>query len=89
MQSNQQQYWFRVKEYGYGAYPVSIQGWLCLLMFLGIYFADIFWIVSQDSITITKILVAIAVFLLALGGLVWIARKKSNKPWRWRSSTSE
>ncbi len=27
--------WFKAKEYGYGWYPVSIEGWMVLLIYVG------------------------------------------------------
>jgi hypothetical protein len=31
---NNQRYWFRAKNYGYGWYPASIEGWIVLAIYI-------------------------------------------------------
>lgn len=84
MVGNNQKPWFKVKSHGLGAYPVSWQGWLCLLFFLAIFIASVIWLLNLDQIKFLDVLAAIAVFVLTLGMLIWIAWKKSDQPWKWR-----
>lgn len=75
--------WFKAKDYGWGWYPASWQGWLILIIFLtlivvnmirlsiGVSVADLWiWYISE-----TILLVAILIFICYLTG---------EKPeWRW------
>ncbi len=80
---NNQKPWFKVKTHGLGAYPVSWQGWLCLLVFMAIYVAGVIWLLNLDQIRLWDALVVVTIFALSLGTLIWIAWKKSDQPWGW------
>jgi uncharacterized membrane protein YhhN len=76
-------YWFRPKRYGYGATPVTWQGWAVILGFVA----------AMVAVTLTSRLIeqrswALAVFIafdvLALGTLFVVCRRKTNGEWRWR-----
>lgn len=34
--SKSTKYWFKPKRYGYGFYPISVEGWTSILIFLGL-----------------------------------------------------
>ncbi|WP_426013330.1 hypothetical protein [Caulobacter sp. DWR2-3-1b2] len=75
--------WFRVKRFGYGAgLPVSWEGWAVLAVFLILILAismlGVAYSVSHP--------VAYAAAIIAPSiPLLWIAWRKSDKPWKWRN----
>jgi hypothetical protein len=70
-------FWFKPKAFGYGATPVTWQGWLIVAGF----------IVLVGGIT-RFALPAHPLFLLLLTpvalALIWITRIKTDGDWRWR-----
>jgi len=81
--SNQERLWFRNKLYGWGWYPVTWEGWLAILAFVGY---------------ITILITAFALYLTTPGGIVLflggtlagvllllaVCVMKGEKPvWRW------
>ena len=76
-------YWFRPKRYGYGATPVTWQGWAFTLGTAAAMVA------VSLSLRLTErhhwaLAVLIAFDLLALGALFVVARRKTDGEWRWR-----
>jgi hypothetical protein len=77
------QYWFRPKRYGYGATPVTWQGW-------AVTFATVAAMVGVNvGLQLTErhywALAAIFAFdALALGFLFMVCRRKTEGEWRWR-----
>ena len=78
-------YWFKPKRYGYGATPVTWEGWT-------ITFAAV--IVVAGSIGAMKVLVGrsnlaawlawVVLILLATLWFVQFCRRRTNGEWRWR-----
>jgi len=69
--------WFKAKNYGWGWYPCSWEGWLVILV----------WVVLF-TMTVTKMhyewLKNLIVTFLLIAILIWICYKKGEKPgWRW------
>jgi uncharacterized membrane protein len=75
-------YWFRPKRYGYGATPVTWQGWAVTLGIAGAMAAIVLLMERADglAIRIGIVVVALAVFV----ALVIIARRRTEGEWRWR-----
>jgi hypothetical protein len=77
------QYWFKPKRYGYGATPVTWQGWAVTL-------ATVVAMVGVNlGLRLTEAhhwtLAAILVFdVLALAVLFIVCRRKTAGEWRWR-----
>ncbi len=80
--------WFRAKNYGWGWYPITWQGWLVVLIY-------VFGIVSHAFRTIDKAKTEgssekeflwsylSGIFILTVI-MIWICYKKGEKPeWRW------
>lgn len=75
--------WFKAKNYGYGWYPVTWEGWLCILIylvvvllaaFIGFYlFPDIYgWAIYFITIAVSTV------------ALIFVSYKKGEKAtWRW------
>ena len=77
------EYWFKPKRYGYGAMPVTWQGWVVTL---GTVLAMV--AVSLYLRLTAKSLWALAALLIfdavAVSTLVIISHRKTEGEWRWR-----
>lgn len=79
----QKKLWFKAKDYGWGWYPATWQGWLVVLGYIFvlmlIFVLTKNYIVNNNDIFIFLIPVALATVLL-----LFICYKKGEKPeWRW------
>ena len=70
-------YWFVPKRFGYGATPVTWQGWAVILGFAVAVFAA----VRLVPMTLEKVLAIVV--LVAL--LVVVCKVKTDGEWRWRN----
>jgi len=69
--------WFKAKNYGWGWYPCSWQGWLVLLVWAMLF---VFGIATFDHEWLKNLFV---IFIFT-GILIYICYKKGEKPsWRW------
>jgi hypothetical protein len=69
--------WFRPKRYGFGATPVTWQGWALILAFVAIFYATV--VTFRDRpLTIAAILVPL------LATFITITAKTTRGGWRWR-----
>jgi hypothetical protein len=82
------QYWFRPKLYGYGATPVTWQGWAVTLAF-----AAVMIVVAQfalrpltqgGGVTLWQVALWIAILIAALLGFMRLVRAKTEGEWKWR-----
>lgn len=73
--------WFKAKEYGYGWYPITWEGWTVILG----YFAALALLIYVFNTNIEKFLyyyLASVFFITAI--LLYICYKTGEKPsWRW------
>ena len=75
--------WFRAKYFGWGWYPCSWEGWLVLLIWLGVFTLSITLIEENDHETGKNF--AVIIMITAL--LIYVSWKKGEKPrWRWGCS---
>jgi hypothetical protein len=78
-----QKLWFKRKQYGWGWYPVTWQGWLVVLVYLLAVFA---FALTLDENSPTKEIVftfLLPIFLLTIA-LIRICYKTGEKPkWQW------
>jgi uncharacterized membrane protein HdeD (DUF308 family) len=76
-------YWFKPKRYGYGATPVTWQGWVLtfgvVLVMVGV---SLYLRLTEQSLWALAALLAFDV--LALATLAIISRSKTDGEWRWR-----
>ncbi|MGD9667925.1 MAG: hypothetical protein AB7U75_02600 [Hyphomicrobiaceae bacterium] len=86
MASGQTTYWFKPKRHGYGATPVTWQGWLVTGLF-----SVALGIVAVGGMMSLKgtgnVLGYVVWFLGVLGGVFWFtqfARKRTDGEWAWR-----
>jgi hypothetical protein len=76
-------YWFRPKRYGYGAVPVTWQGWtitVATAIVVGVSSA----LVPIFAALMPWIFAVIPIDLLLIVALVIVSRCKTDGGWRWR-----
>ncbi|MFA6043246.1 MAG: hypothetical protein WCV85_00650 [Patescibacteria group bacterium] len=81
-----QRVWFKAKEYGYGWYPATWQGWLILLSYLAVVLGVTFLIFDfrSDQATLGQILWFVGITFVATILLIVICWKTGEKAgWRW------
>jgi O-antigen/teichoic acid export membrane protein len=76
-------YWFRPKRYGYGATPVTWQGWALTLATVAVIVAATLAVVRHTALEAVFWL-AVAIDFVAIFVLVEISRRKTDGEWRWR-----
>jgi hypothetical protein len=77
------QYWFKPKTYGYGATPVTWQGWLLVLCHLAIVIA-VMVTLALGGITVERLVAGAVVVLLVSAFVVWLSMVKTEGSWGWR-----
>lgn len=75
MKSNK--YWFKPKNYGYGAYPSSWEGYTLMLIFIICLFLSIRY-------TLTKPWLFTLIVFILTSILIFISRIKTEGSWKWR-----
>ena len=76
-------YWFRPKRYGYGATPVTWQGWALTLATVAVIVAATLAVMRHTALEAVFWL-AVAIDFVAIFVLVEISRRKTDGEWRWR-----
>jgi len=84
IKDNPEKKWFKAKLYGWGWTPATWQGWLVILVFIGLLAAD-FYRLDLDSNSASDTLRPFFLdMILLVGLLLWICYKKGEKPrWQW------
>ncbi len=78
-------YWFKAKQYGYGAQPVTWQGWVLSLIPLLVVVPGIWWITTHRSAAnLTAILAWVLLMVVVTAVIAVISARKTDSPWRWR-----
>ena len=72
-------YWFKPKRYGYGATPISWEGWAMTLVFAFLVTLLAIYAVKTQNLAITLIS-----FLTLLIIIVFISKIKTKEKWKWR-----
>lgn len=75
--------WFRAKDYGYGWYPASWQGWVVLVVFLALIASNVVRITYTQSMA-DLLVWYLPETLILTGMLIFICYLTGEKPeWRW------
>ena len=76
-------YWFKPREYGYGATPITWQGWAVTV--------GTMIVVVMSSLVVPALasgaasaLSAFVIDALAIAALIIVSRRKTDGEWRWR-----
>jgi hypothetical protein len=80
--------WFKAKNYGWGWYPASVEGWFILLVYVLLFTGSLILFMEflpQYSENAVLIMVPFLLWVVLLtSGLLWICYKTGEKPeWRW------
>lgn len=85
MKSTEKQYWFKRRQYGYGWTPVSVEGWLTVVIFISLLIGSslLLFEESVDS-TLSDLITFFAVAFVITFVTFWISSKHGPEPkWRW------
>jgi hypothetical protein len=77
-------YWFKPKRYGYGATPVTWQGWLVTLGAAGIIVAGSLLLPRVAPTADWRWLAILAFDVVVIAALWIVSRRKTEGEWRWR-----
>ena len=77
-------YWFKPKRYGYGATPVSWEGWLVTGLAVAIIFVSSLTLVGQGRPNPIALVIWLAIVSATVVGLSIVGRRKTDGAWRWR-----
>jgi cytochrome c biogenesis protein CcdA len=76
-------FWFRPKRYGYGATPVTWQGWALTFGSVAVIVAATLMVARHSALDVVFWL-GVAIVFAAIFALVEISRRKTDGEWRWR-----
>jgi hypothetical protein len=77
-------YWFRPKQYGYGAVPVTWEGLAFTLAIAALIAAPSAYLFGGGAPSATGIMVWVVVVAVIVAGSVLVVRSKTEGSWRWR-----
>ena len=84
LKDNPQHYWFKRKLYGWGWTPATWQGWLMLLVFLGIFVWIYVPFLSADSYSAQTSLWFVLKIVVWVMALAWGCYLTGEPPcWQW------
>ncbi len=79
------QYWFRPKRYGYGATPITWEGWAVVLIFAALMAASVIvmnWFAGAANVSVWLIWATVVA-----AGVLWLvqfSRRRTDGEWCWR-----
>jgi hypothetical protein len=76
-------YWFRPKQYGYGATPVTWQGWAITIAAVLVVAAATSWLTTLTAVN-PWFWVAVLMDAVVIVALLAVTRRKTEGEWRWR-----
>jgi len=77
-------YWFKPHEYGYGATPVSWEGWALTAATVVIVGIMTVALVSSGRNDVAAVVPYLVVVFGLIAALAFVARRKTDGTWRWR-----
>ena len=77
-------YWFKPKRYGYGATPVTWQGWAITLAFAAVVITATIAARTLGAGEPWAAVALLAIDIVAIGTLWIVSRRKTEGEWRWR-----
>jgi hypothetical protein len=76
-------YWFRPKRYGYGATPVTWQGWALTFAAVAVIVVATLTVMTHSALD-SVFWLAVAIDFVVIFALIEIGRRKTDGEWRWR-----
>jgi hypothetical protein len=77
-------YWFKPHEYGYGATPVTWEGWVLVGAYVAVLTLMTVLFIGSGRYDMSALGPYAALVLIASVALILIARWKTDGEWRWR-----
>jgi len=78
-------YWFRPKQYGYGATPTTWEGWVVTLLGAAISVGIVYVLTGgYRPLSATETVVCWIAFVVVVVGIMVVARAKTEGGWQWR-----
>ena len=82
-------YWFKPKTNGYGATPVTWQGWVVTMAAVAVIIGLTHFMIIVPQLSgrppdLATVLIWAALVAATTGALVWITRAKTDGEWKWR-----
>jgi hypothetical protein len=77
-------YWFRPKRYGYGATPVTWEGWALVAGFVVIVAGSRFLLLGGEMPGLTRTAIWWGIVVLAVAAMVMVSKSRTAGAWRWR-----
>jgi hypothetical protein len=74
-------YWFRRKVHGLGATPATWEGWLVILVYVGLMIGLARYLTGRESPLPVPVFPVVAIILT--GVLVWLTWTRTEGGWRW------
>ena len=83
-QNKEKKLWFKNKTYGYGWYPASIEGWMCIIVYV-LFIALLSTSLGGDNVTVRGTVLPYFLYVVfATFLLIYTAYKHGEKPkWQW------
>jgi isoprenylcysteine carboxyl methyltransferase (ICMT) family protein YpbQ len=81
-------FWFKPKSYGYGATPVTWEGWAVVVAHVAVVLSCIAVLAVRDQTFFTW-LSTIALIIVATSVMVLVSLQKTDGNWRWRWGDSK
>jgi uncharacterized membrane protein (DUF2068 family) len=90
LKDNPNRYWFKKKIFGWGWTPATWQGWAVILLFALIILWMALGFSSIENPGASEILAFTIELVLVISLLIYISRKKGEKPrWKWGFTPEE
>ena len=78
-----ERYWFKPRRYGWGARPITWEGWLFVIA-LFVFLAGVSIYVRNNYDNLAVCLLWLAIMFIAAFAAISFAKRKTNAPWRFR-----
>jgi hypothetical protein len=75
------EFWFRPKTYGFGATPVTWEGWAVIAVYVAVVCAVV---LLRRKRSLRSWWQAVIAILIATGAMAWVAEAKTDGAWEWR-----
>ena len=80
-------YWFEPKTYGYGAVPVTWEGWLAVAIHIAVFGVALWFVLAQPAYreSIPAWIGFLVLTAISTTALILVSKAKTDGEWRWRS----
>lgn len=75
--------WFKAKQYGYGWYPATWQGWLVMLAYFMLLFGAMGILLNKQASSVTNTYIFVGITVVLTAALLGVCYR-TGEPLRWR-----